>query len=510
MARLLVIDDENLIRMLTKEAGEALGYEVLTAASLHEGRALLDAETAAGHSLDLIVLDVMLPDGDGLAELERLTKGPGHPDVIVITGHGNASAAEAALSAGAWDYLVKPLRLRDLTRILEEVMQWRQTRGAVQCGKFQRPDIIGASPALMDALFELQEAASSNVNVLITGETGTGKDLFANALHLNSARAAGPFITVDCTSMPDNLVEAHLFGHTRGAFTGADRAREGLLAAADQGTLFLDEIGDLPLPAQGSFLRALEQHRFRPVGEIREIFSDFRLVAATNRNLDDMVDMDLFRSDLRFRLRGMHIHVPPLRRRLEDIPALATHFIECCCQHNGFPHKEAGQDVLAMLATYPWPGNVRELKHAMERACTASGNGRILARHLPTEIRISLAKSRLIFPGASLEGNTAHPEMFSGIAAKPAPGSVPNSASNSASDPAETAENFPTLKESRARADAEYLAALLARFHGDVRRAAPVAGLSRGHLYELLKKYGMAKDGTKDDVSIHSRPHLAD
>lgn len=484
MARLLVIDDETLIRMLTREAGEALGYEVLSAASLHEGRSLLDAETAAGRSLDLIVLDVMLPDGDGLAELERLTSGPGRPDVIVITGHGNAAAAEAALSAGAWDYLVKPLRLRELTRILGEVIQWRQTRRAVQDGKFQRPNIIGSSSALTDALRELQEAASSNVNVLITGETGSGKDLFANALHLNSSRSAGPFITVDCTSMPDNLVEAHLFGHARGAFTGADRAREGLLAAADQGTLFLDEVGELPLPAQGSFLRALEQHRFRPVGEIREISSDFRLVAATNRNLDDMVDMDLFRSDLRFRLRGMHIHVPPLRRRLEDIPALAARFIESCCQHNGFPCKEAGQDVLDMLTTYPWPGNVRELKHAMERACAASGNGRILARHLPMEIRISLAKSRLSFPGAALGGDPPSLEAFSGIAVQATLKAAP-----------ETAEKFPTLKENRARADTEYLAALLARFHGDVRRAAPVAGLSRGHLYELLKKYGMTKDG---------------
>lgn len=167
------------------------------------------------------------------------------------------------------------------------------------------PDIIGESPALAEALEALREAAASNVNVLITGETGTGKELFASALHANSLRASGPFVTVDCTTLPETLVEAHLFGHARGAFTGADRAREGLLAAADHGTLFLDEVGELPLPVQGAFLRALELRRFRPVGEVREVESDFRLVAATNRDLDDMVGMDLYRSDLRFRLRGM-------------------------------------------------------------------------------------------------------------------------------------------------------------------------------------------------------------
>lgn len=489
MARLLVIDDESLIRMLTREAGEALGHEVLSAASLREGRALLAVEAAAGRTLDLVLLDVLLPDGDGLAAMEYLAKGPGRPEVIVITGHGNAAAAEAALSAGAWDYLVKPLRLRDLTRIIGEVAQWRQNRSAVRGGQFRRPDIIGSSPALMDALFELQEAASSNVNVLITGETGTGKDLFANALHLNSPRAAGPFVTVDCTSLPDNLVEAHLFGHARGAFTGADRAREGLLSAADQGTLFLDEVGDLPLPAQGSFLRALEQHRFRPVGEVRETTSDFRLVAATNRNLDDMVDMELFRSDLRFRLRGMHIHVPPLRRRPEDIPALTAHFIERCRQRNGFPPREAEQDMLDMLTTYPWPGNVRELKHAVERACAAAGDGRILARHLPTEIRIALAKSRLSFPVAAPDFETP-----------PSTPVVPRPTASglSASAVTEKTEDFPTLKESRARADAGYLTALLARFRGDVRRAAAAAGISRGHLYELLKKHGLAKDDVEE------------
>lgn len=331
MARILVVDDESLIRVLVADVGESLGHEVLTAASIKEGQDL------AQRGVDIVLLDVLLPDGDGLAHVETFSQLPGRPDVIIITGHGNADAAESALRSGAWEYLVKPLRVRDLSKALTQAVQWRNSRDSQSRSLLRHPDIIGESPALAEALEALREAAASNVNVLITGETGTGKELFASALHANSLRASGPFVTVDCTTLPETLVEAHLFGHARGAFTGADRAREGLLAAADHGTLFLDEVGELPLPVQGAFLRALELRRFRPVGEVREVESDFRLVAATNRDLDDMVGMDLYRSDLRFRLRGMTIHVPPLRRRAEDIPLLAEHFTARYCQRHELP-----------------------------------------------------------------------------------------------------------------------------------------------------------------------------
>ena len=303
-----------------------------------------------------------------------------------------------------------------------------------------------------------------------------GKELFASALHANSKRAEGPFITVDCTTLPETLVEAHLFGHARGAFTGADRAREGLLAAADQGTLFLDEVGELPLPVQGAFLRALELRRFRPVGEVREVESDFRLVAATNRDLDDMVQMDLYRSDLRFRLRGMTIHVPPLRRRVEDIPLLAEHFVDRYCQRHGLPIKEITSGFHDMLAAYSWPGNVRELRHTIERACAAAGDGgQLFMRHLPTEIRIELARKRL--------GHLAAPSP----AVQAGPSAAPASPAPSAP------ESFPTLRDMKAKAEREYLAGLFASCGGDVRRAAGIAGVSRGHFYELLRKYGLER-----------------
>lgn len=218
MARILVVDDESLIRVLVADVGESLGHEVLTAASIKEGQDL------AQRGVDIVLLDVLLPDGDGLAHVETFSQLPGRPDVIIITGHGNADAAEAALRSGAWEYLVKPLRVRDLSKALTQAVQWRNSRDSQSRSLLRHPDIIGESPALAEALEALREAAASNVNVLITGETGTGKELFASALHANSLRASGPFVTVDCTTLPETLVEAHLFGHARGAFTGADRA----------------------------------------------------------------------------------------------------------------------------------------------------------------------------------------------------------------------------------------------------------------------------------------------
>ena len=421
MARILVVDDESLIRVLVADVGESLGHEVLTAASIKEGQDL------AQRGVDIVLLDVLLPDGDGLAHVETFSQLPGRPDVIIITGHGNADAAEAALRSGAWEYLVKPLRVRDLSKALTQAVQWRNSRDSQSRSLLRHPDIIGESPALAEALEALREAAASNVNVLITGETGTGKELFASALHANSLRASGPFVTVDCTTLPETLVEAHLFGHARGAFTGADRAREGLLAAADHGTLFLDEVGELPLPVQGAFLRALELRRFRPVGEVREVESDFRLVAATNRDLHDL------------------------------------------------PNKELTPDWYAMLADYSWPGNVRELRHTIERACAAAGDGtQLFTRHLPTEIRIELARKRLV--------HLSEPEESAPTA--PLPEQEPSTQPRKP-------ETFPTLRDMKAKAERDYIAGLFAACQGDVRRAAGIAGVSRGHFYELLKKYGL-------------------
>ena len=264
-------------------------------------------------------------------------------------------------------------------------------------------EIVGQSDVLTRLLHEMQVVAGSDLPVLLLGETGVGKELFARALFRNSARAAKPFITVDCASLPETLVESHLFGHSRGAFTGADRARDGLLLAADRGTLFLDEVGDLPQPMQGVFLRALEQRRFRPVGEVREVSSDFRLVAATNKNLELMAKENSFRSDLLYRLQGITIVIPPLRERLDEIPALARQTIAKFCLSSEQHEKTLSDDALGMLLEYAWTGNVRELENVVQRAVIFAV-GDVVQRQLPGLEAPLLHRDQTQPDGGSTEG----------------------------------------------------------------------------------------------------------
>lgn len=281
--------------------------------------------------------------------------------------------------------------------------------------------------------------------------------------------------------MPETLVESHLFGHSRGAFTGAERAREGLLLAAHKGTLFLDEVGDLPLVMQGAFLRALELRRFRPVGEVQEVASDFRLVAATNRDLEGMARSGQFRGDLLYRLQGITIVIPPLRERRDEIPSLARQAVTAFCLRNDLPEKALAKPVLDMLMEYPWPGNVRELIHALERACLAAGQGDlILPGHLPTQMRVAVARHRVS------RGRAQSPEPVPPPARDAATGDLrgdgPGLAGSSAGE-------LPSLRDWKARAEEEYVRRVMAVSAGDVRRAAGLAGISRGHWYELIKKY---------------------
>lgn len=396
MARILVIDDEALMRTMVTVACARLGHEALAAADLRTG--LEQGRTG----VDVVLLDVWLPDGNGLEWQNDFAHLPGRPDVIIVTGHGDGDAVEAALRSGAWEFLCKPLHVRDIEQCLRQVLTFRQQRNpATEALLLDSGHIAGSGPEMCRALKLLGQAARSEVNVLLLGETGVGKEVFAKALYRNSPRAARPLVTVDCASLPDTLVESHLFGHSRGAFTGADRAREGLLLAADKGTLFLDEVGDLPLTVQGSFLRALEQRRFRPVGEVREVSSDFRLVAATNRDLEGMVLEGLFRADLLYRLQGLTIRIPPLRRRRDEIPALARQAVTRFCLRNDLPEKALAQPLLDVLLQYAWPGNVRELIHSLERACLAAGQADVLLpAHLPTRVRVDAARRRAERQGA--------------------------------------------------------------------------------------------------------------
>lgn len=471
MARILVVDDEALMRTMAEVVCKRMGHEPLCAASLKEGLELGRA------GVDVVLLDVWLPDGNGLELQREFAQLPGSPDVVIITGHGDGDAAEAALRSGAWEFLSKPLQVRDIEQCLRHILAFRQGRTpGPESLQVDSGHILGSGPGMAQALKYLAQAAQSEVNVLILGETGVGKELFAKALFRNSNRASQAFVTVDCASLPETLVESHLFGHSRGAFTGAERAREGLLLAANRGTLFLDEVGDLPLVMQGAFLRALELRRFRPVGEVQEVDSDFRLVAATNRDLDGMVRTGQFRGDLLYRLQGITIVIPPLRERRDEIPALVRQAVTGFCLHNDLPEKALSEQALDMLLEYAWPGNVRELVHSLERACLAAGQGDlIMPAHLPTQVRVAVARKRVS------HGREKNSPV--------SPGNGNGSGSHNPFPGWNDQEELPSLRLWKARAEEEYVRRVMAVSSGDVRRAASLAGISRGHWYELIKKY---------------------
>lgn len=484
MARVLVVDDEGLMRTMVQVVCNRMGHEALLAGSIQEALGMV------AEPVDVVLLDVWLPDGNGLEYQADFAHLPGNPDVVVITGNGDGDNAEAALRSGAWEFLTKPLQMRDIEQCLKQVLQFRQNRTpasdelVVDSGH-----ILGSGQGISRALKLLAQAAKSDVNVLLLGETGVGKELFARALFRNSTRAAKPFITVDCASLPETLVESHLFGHSRGAFTGADRARDGLLLAADKGTLFLDEVGDLPQPMQGVFLRALEQRRFRPVGEVREVSSDFRLVAATNKNLELMAKENSFRSDLLYRLQGITIVIPPLRERLDEIPALARQAIARFCLGSDQREKILSDDALGMLLEYAWPGNVRELIHCIQRACLTAGKGDLLLPvHLPTHMRVDCVRRRM-GQAASLPGSAG--ELASSVGVAPGIAASCGLSMQDATGQDMAGQNPPSLREWKLQAERAYVRQVWDLSGEDVRKAAEVAGISRGHWYELMKKIGL-------------------
>ena len=474
MACVLVVDDEALMRALFQEVAGRMGHTVLTAGTLAEGLAL----GAASGGVDAVLLDVLLPDGSGLARLRDFAALPGRPEVMIITGCGDGDAAESALRSGAWEYLVKPVTAHGLTLALRQMLAVRARRQpeAVPL-QWDSGLIMGTAPAMLHALRDLAEAAASDVNVLILGETGVGKEVFAKMLYRNSLRAGRPYVTVDCASLPETLVESQLFGHSRGAFTGADRMRRGLLLAADKGTLFLDEVGDLPLAMQGAFLRALELRCFRPLGEVEEVCSDFRVISATNRDLEAMVQRGEYRGDLLFRLQGVTIRIPPLRERQDEIPLLADQVVTHYCIRHELPQKTVTQNCLDALLAYGWPGNVRELTHSLERACVAAGEGdSIFSSHLPTPVRVAAVRGRVAARGAAGASAVRSPAC----AEMPA---LPEG------DQQEGNGDMSSLKAWKARAEETYVRRLMRLCGGDAREAATRAGVSRGHWYELLKKY---------------------
>ena len=360
-----------------------------------------------------------MPDGNGLDVLSEILENPAPPEVIIITDFRTPEDAKVAIEKGAWCYIKKEFSKNEITLLIINILQYRQKKaGQPGCATLEDKHfegIIGSSPSIKFCKYLVASVAKTEANVFITGETGTGKELFARAIHNHSQRAQNNFVIVDCTAIPGELVESILFGYEKGSYTGAVKSRDGLIKQAHGGTLFLDEVGELPLATQRSFLRVIQEHRFRPVGYQKEIGSDFRLIVASNRDLEDMVRQGQFRDDLLFRLRAFTIEVPPLRKRSQDIKELALYYTAKLCQQYGIAEKAFDPGFFNVLDAYSWPGNVRELIHALESALIAAQNEPALfPKHLPTYIRIWLARTSVGMDAAA-DKATPGSRSFRGI-----------------------------------------------------------------------------------------------
>ncbi len=399
---LLIIEDDETIRVTVARFLRRRGLAVVEAATLADARRQI-----RDGRFGLVLLDIHLPDGNGLDLIPALREATGDCLVIVVTAYPEVGTAVSALKAGAWDYINKPFDLEDLLELLARADETRRLRREVAWRRVQSDtcgltDPVGESPAFQ-AMMEVTRriAAAGQVPVLIRGESGTGKDLVAQTVHCRSPRALGPWIAVNCSALPAGLVESELFGHEKGAFTDARQAKRGLLELADGGALFLDEIGDLPVDLQPKLLRVLETQRFRRVGGSREIQVDVRFVAATHRNLPEMVEAGTFREDLYYRLNVGTIEVPPLRARTGDILPLARHFLGRIAPRLGIPAPDLSSEVPPLLLVYPWPGNIRELRNVLERAAILGGREPIRAAHLPREIQPTTAEAESGSGGSS-------------------------------------------------------------------------------------------------------------
>ncbi|HKH43144.1 MAG TPA: sigma-54 dependent transcriptional regulator [Thermoanaerobaculia bacterium] len=363
--RILIVEDRDSLRRMLERALAQEGYEVASAADAQEG-----IRRAGESAWDLVLTDLKLPDGSGIEVLAASRRAAPRTPVVVLTGFGTVATAVEAMKLGAFDFLEKPVAIDDLYRLIERAIG-EQAGAPGETAVFHAPGapaIVGRHPRLRTALRLLQKVAPTESTVLLTGESGTGKELFARAIHALSPRRPGPFVGLNCAAIPDSLIENELFGHEKGAFTGADRRQPGRFELAERGTLLLDEIGELPLGVQGKVLRVLEERTFERVGGGRTMRADVRLVAATNRDLEAMVGSGELRSDLFFRLNVFPIELPALRERASDVPLIARHLLQEIARRHQTEPPRLEEDAAGLLMAEPWPGNIRELANVLERA----------------------------------------------------------------------------------------------------------------------------------------------
>ena len=397
--KILAVDDEpSVTGSLELILGEA-GFEVLTAQTFGEAVAILKQT-----QVDLVITDLRLPDASGIEVITHIKKNTPEVEVILMTAYGSLEITIEAIKAGAYYYLEKPytrdrlLALVDRALQLIALRQENETLKRTLAGESETFGMIGRDAKMCQIFETIRTAAPSDASVLIEGESGTGKDLIATAFHTQSQRAAGPFIRINCAAIPHELIESELFGYKKGAFTGADRDKRGLIEAANQGTLLLDEIAEMPVHLQTKLLRVLQERRLRRVGDEHEIDVNFRLVSATNRNTKAIIDEGLLRKDLYFRISTIKIKVPPLRERLDDIPIMAGRFLKRFNEQYGKKIRELSPDTVMRLVRYDWPGNIRQLESVIERAVLFCSGDELLPICLPEEFQTRPAGSSFIIP----------------------------------------------------------------------------------------------------------------
>jgi DNA-binding NtrC family response regulator len=384
---ILIVEDEETLRESLRRIFLKEGFLVETADSAERGIELVEENL-----YDVIITDIILPGMDGIEMLEQVKEQNPEQIFIVVTAFASLDTAVKALRAGAYDYIMKPIIHEEIKQVVRNAITQKnlQRENVILKREIKKhydfSSIIGESPAIKELISEIKKVADTRSNVLLLGETGTGKELFARVIHHNSSRREMPFVPINCSAIPENLLESELFGHVKGAFTGAVAAKKGLLEEADGGTVFLDEIGDIPPYFQVKLLRVLEDQELRPVGSTKSKKIDFRFITATNRDLQDAVKAGDFREDLYYRINVITIKLPPLRDRREDIPLLLNHYLEKYAHEIGRRGKRFSPEALSLLVGYNWPGNIRELQNVIERAVLISEGDEICEEHLPESI----------------------------------------------------------------------------------------------------------------------------
>jgi two-component system nitrogen regulation response regulator NtrX len=445
-ASILIVDDESGIRESLSALLRDEGYDAEAVASGEECLARLERG-----GVDLVLLDVWLPKMDGLESLERIQGLDGAPMVVMISGHGNIETAVRATKLGAFDFVEKPLSLEKTVLVVRNALEYlrmeeenRRLRAELE----ERHQILGTSVPMKALRKQIALTAPTTGRVLIYGESGTGKELVARALHHHSLRNSKPFVEVNCAAIPEELIESELFGHHKGSFTGASEDKVGKFQKADTGTLFLDEVGDMSLKTQSKVLRVLEEQRVEPLGSHQAVTVDVRVIAATNKKLEEEIGRNAFREDLFYRLNVIPFYVPALRERTEDIPILAAFFLADFSEAYGKKPKEFSPTAMEVLLAYPWPGNVRELKNLVERLVIMCPSPRIEPHHLP-------------------------PELFRGASKSPQ-------------------KPYDSLQEARSAYEREFVLRKLEENRWNMTKAAQALGLERSHLYRKMRSLGIA------------------